>query len=315
MLVESDSKKVRLLARDLYKVFKQTNYDGALPTEPEKITQALNDIVSRLAFHEMRLHATEVLIEDITDCLARLLRKGVTYDRSVEISDSFHERLSHLRTEQRALLLEVSRNQKVAQNQLEIVYNLVVQRANRKTHEMAEIQRRIAVSTMDDSFAMRTIAVMSIAFLPATFVSSFFSMSMFNWQAPAGTPIVSSRFWMSWAVTLPLTLVVFSIWFSWQHHHHQKETPNNVDLPDTGDTVRDDPLRDALPARKLTDVHRWLEKRRHKAESVDEEQHVEPGTSGRSVLVADALATTPSIRVPVTTVLRADTSVPAPRMF
>ena len=36
---------------------------------------------------------------------------------------------------------------------------------------MARISTDIAKTTKDDSFAMRTIAVMSIAFLPGTFVS------------------------------------------------------------------------------------------------------------------------------------------------
>lgn len=40
---------------------------------------------------------------------------------------------------------------------------------------MAKISTDIAAVTRDDSFAMRTIAVMSIVFLPGTFVSVRFS--------------------------------------------------------------------------------------------------------------------------------------------
>ena len=44
-------------------------------------------------------------------------------------------------------------------------------------------------------------------------------MSMFNWQAPPGTNILSSRFWVYWAVTIPLTLLVLTVWLFWLHLH------------------------------------------------------------------------------------------------
>ena len=47
-------------------------------------------------------------------------------------------------------------------------------------------------------------------------------MSMFNWQASAGTNVLSSRFWVYWAVTVPLTLIVLAVWYFWlrQHRSH-----------------------------------------------------------------------------------------------
>jgi cell division protein FtsB len=278
----------------------------------------LNETITTLAFHEMRLHATAVLIEDMKQCLSQISKKCHGEKENAQIkgmTNNLKERLALLRTEQRAILLEVTRNQKVAQNQLEIVYNLVAQRDNEKTHEMAEIQRDIAASTMNDSFAMRTIAVMSIAFLPGTFVSSFFSISIFDWQAPAGSSVLSPRFWIYWAVTLPLTLVVFAIWFTWQHHHQQRDHQDNVEIVNIGSVAPDDLPRDSLPVRKLSEVRSWFEKRRHKAEPEDEEQHVEITASGRSVVAPNALETTLSNRAPTAQILRTDTSVPAPRIF
>jgi Mg2+ and Co2+ transporter CorA len=106
---------------------------------------------------------------------------------------------------------------KIAQSQLEIVYNLVAQQDNKDNMEMAKLQTQ-------ESFTMCTIAVMSIFFLPGTFVSSFFSMDMFNWGAPKGSPVVSPRFWIYWVVTVPLTLVVLMIWSIWLQKHHKHET-------------------------------------------------------------------------------------------
>ena len=48
-------------------------------------------------------------------------------------------------------------------------------------------------------------------------------MGMFNWQASGTDPVLSSRFWIYWAVTLPLTLLVLSVWLSWLHQHKSHE--------------------------------------------------------------------------------------------
>ena len=64
-----------------------------------------------------------------------------------------------------------------------------------------------------DAVAMKTLAVVTTIFLPATFLATLFSMSMFNWQANAvgNESVVSGNFWIYWAVALPLTVVVIAI--------------------------------------------------------------------------------------------------------
>lgn len=49
-------------------------------------------------------------------------------------------------------------------------------------------------------------------------------MSMFNWQAPKGDPVLSPRFWIYWAVALPLTLTVFLAWLVWYQWHQKNDT-------------------------------------------------------------------------------------------
>lgn len=246
MLIESDSNGVKGHALELYQVELSTTYHGYpgnesadpdnLTTSPkqnfEEMTRSLNTIISRLAFHEMRIHANGVFADQIMERI-RLInesmrsrdpdQRGSWLPRLRSMSERVLERLYQLKIEQRALLLEISCNQKIAQSQLEIVYNLVAQRDNKDNLNMATISTDIAKTTKDDSSAMRTIAVMSIAFLPGTFVSSFFSMDMFDWQAPKGASVLSFRFWIYWAVTAPLTLVVFCIWFFWLRVHREHD--------------------------------------------------------------------------------------------
>lgn len=57
---------------------------------------------------------------------------------------------------------------------------------------------------------MKTIAVMTMIFLPATFFAALFSVPSLQWSAPT---IVSDRFWIYWAFTIPCTIMVFVTWF------------------------------------------------------------------------------------------------------
>lgn len=64
-----------------------------------------------------------------------------------------------------------------------------------------------------DSVAMKTLALVTAIFLPATFIATLFSMSMFDWQGPT---VVSSNFWVFWVVVVPLsTAILGSWWYFW----------------------------------------------------------------------------------------------------
>ena len=40
-------------------------------------------------------------------------------------------------------------------------------------------------------------------------------MPLFNWQADTGDLVVSTRFWVYWAISIPLTVVVVLLWIIW----------------------------------------------------------------------------------------------------
>lgn len=62
---------------------------------------------------------------------------------------------------------------------------------------------------------MKTLAAVTVAFLPGTFVASFFAMPLFEWNAVGKSMVVSKRFWVYWAVTVPLTFLTLVIWVLW----------------------------------------------------------------------------------------------------
>jgi hypothetical protein len=111
------------------------------------------------------------------------------------------------------------------------VYSLVAQRDNKVNLKMSRISTEIAAATKKNSFAMLTIAFMSILFLPGTFLAvrqnpcnsnmvadnpqSLFFMEMFDWQASDGERVISPLFYVYWVITIPTTLAFFVLWQFW----------------------------------------------------------------------------------------------------
>lgn len=236
MLIVADSKEVKRLGTDLFGVENKTIWHGHwklgkdeglsqsqdAEQEFENLTRTLNRITARLAFHEMRLNANFVLISNLRSLMVKSLErwcKGMRSEERQVLTSSLDQLLSNLQAERESLLLEITCNQKIADGQLQIVYSLIAQHDNKENLRMATLSTQIAAITKEDSFAMRTIAVMTITFLPATALSSLFSMGMFDWRAHGGDTVVSSRFWIYWAIAVPLTLSVLGLWLIYVRRH------------------------------------------------------------------------------------------------
>ncbi|KAI0873646.1 hypothetical protein GGS24DRAFT_462454 [Hypoxylon argillaceum] len=106
--------------------------------------------------------------------------------------------------------------------QIDIVYSLMAQEDN-------NLNARMAVASTRDSSSMKALAVITAIFLPGEFIGTLFGVSMFNWQKgtagdPAAgkdaaddlpSPTIMPSFWIYWAFTIPLTLVILSAWRGW----------------------------------------------------------------------------------------------------
>ncbi|KAK5166241.1 uncharacterized protein LTR77_008502 [Saxophila tyrrhenica] len=94
--------------------------------------------------------------------------------------------------------------------QVQALYTLMQQHDSRTNIE-------IATQTKRDSSAMKTLSLVSVIFLPLTAVASVFSMDPFvSRDASEGSRvIVSSQFWIYWAVVIPLTSMILCAWVVW----------------------------------------------------------------------------------------------------
>ena len=79
-------------------------------------------------------------------------------------------------------------------NQMSALNNIIMREDVKMNLEIAESSRTFAIESKRDSSSMMTLAVVTMAFLPGTFVASFFAMPMFDWQLPAGKNVQSGCF-------------------------------------------------------------------------------------------------------------------------
>ncbi|KAM7220645.1 hypothetical protein V8F06_004049 [Rhypophila decipiens] len=77
------------------------------------------------------------------------------------------------------------------------------------THSDADASILLAAATKRDSSSMKTIAVMTMVFLPATFFAALFSMPTLQWDQ---NQVMQDKFWVYWAFTIPVTVAVFVVW-------------------------------------------------------------------------------------------------------
>jgi FtsH-binding integral membrane protein len=56
---------------------------------------------------------------------------------------------------------------------------------------------------------MKTIAFMTMAFLPSTFFAALFAVPSLRWDQAT---VIQGNFWVFWAFALPSTALVFLLW-------------------------------------------------------------------------------------------------------
>ena len=139
------------------------------------------------------------------------------------------------------LLREITDNASQAQEQttrqLSTAINMLVYEQQKLMYEQQELSRqdqqtgidiadaskviaaetkKVAEETKKDGYSMKTLAVVTILFLPATSVSSVLSMPLFQWNEKNGKAIVNSKVWVYFIFAVPLTLITVGLWWVWQ---------------------------------------------------------------------------------------------------
>lgn len=95
------------------------------------------------------------------------------------------------------------------------LFNLIAQADTKANVELAKTSKELTEANLEtaraakrDSEAMKTIAIMTMLFLPGTFFAALFSMPTLKWDA---SPTITKDFWVYWAFTLPMTGLIFLV--------------------------------------------------------------------------------------------------------
>ncbi|GIK00126.1 hypothetical protein Aspvir_004144 [Aspergillus viridinutans] len=85
-----------------------------------------------------------------------------------------------------------------------------------------EINLAFNLVSQKDGAMMKTVAIVSMVYLPGTFISGLFGTNFFNLSGNDGAQswIMSGNFWLYWVITLPLTLATMLVWASWHYFPH-----------------------------------------------------------------------------------------------
>ncbi|RDW73553.1 hypothetical protein BP6252_07460 [Coleophoma cylindrospora] len=218
----------------------QWNYDLFRET-----TTQCNTIYTNLVYLERRLDFTVRLSNFILESL-KFCEDQHVYQEQNSISPEMgfnqsgkqiEEAVQNARNFAASQLHQTICLQKRSQALTTVIYTIITQNDSRTNVKISKAVKK-------DSTSMTAIAFLGIVFLPAMLVASMFSMSMFDFSSPSNpsqsstststtTSVVNSNFWMYWAVTIPLTLMILLVWKLWMGRARDKDKNGRNEYPRT----------------------------------------------------------------------------------
>jgi Mg2+ and Co2+ transporter CorA len=152
--------------------------------------------------HEMSrhaIHASEILEASI-DTLKEMqhCRTAIQQRLHPDLGETYREQAKDYAQFQisliKALKLRSDSNQERLKNEINLAFNSLARQ---------------------DNSVMKSIALLTMIFLPATFISALFSTTFFNMNDDDGTWQASDKLWVYWVTTVPATIVIVVLWRVW----------------------------------------------------------------------------------------------------
>ncbi|KAL2167351.1 hypothetical protein VTG60DRAFT_1384 [Thermothelomyces hinnuleus] len=197
----------------------------ATGTRKMKVVEAINDFISQHNNSEENGKPGDQEVE-----IARAAESKVGSSR-VPGNNFSHSRLGLLRHRVQMQVVDVAYVQQRIQVQLAALFHLIAQQVNAMAFDTASATRRIAASSLQDSSSMKMLALVAMFFLPGSFVAALFSAPLFAWDeavASGGIAVVTRpQFALFWAITAPLTTLVFGLYGLWMFFQSRAERRNN----------------------------------------------------------------------------------------
>ncbi|CAJ2501143.1 Uu.00g039960.m01.CDS01 [Anthostomella pinea] len=98
----------------------------------------------------------------------------------------------------------------------QLEWNQIGRRDARTNLDIANNNLQVAQRARRDSKLMKSIAMLTMIFLPGTFVATLFSMGFFSWEGGTGSGMtVSSDIWIYVLATVLVTSMTLGSWYLW----------------------------------------------------------------------------------------------------
>ncbi|KAH0278933.1 hypothetical protein KCU91_g2130, partial [Aureobasidium melanogenum] len=166
-------------------------------------------------------HATETVqvAGNVIERMASECEALAERETDDDAEQAMYERLESLRMHHSMMLGVAARsisNEKRLSNEINLLFNTMAQKDN-------GVNLQIARATKADGVAMKTIAIVTLTFLPATYVSAILGMNLFSYNPDThgGHITYSPDLWLYFVVSIPLTAAVLTIWWVWQRREEK----------------------------------------------------------------------------------------------
>ncbi|RHZ45216.1 uncharacterized protein CDV56_102871 [Aspergillus thermomutatus] len=101
-------------------------------------------------------------------------------------------------------------------NQLAVAFSLQNQVTSigiNDTFGINDKMLKLTSDTVDDSATVRVVTLVTLIYLPASFVATFLGMNLFSFGESGSGFSISKQFWIYVAVAVPLTVLTLSTWW------------------------------------------------------------------------------------------------------
>ncbi|PVH75528.1 hypothetical protein DL98DRAFT_593035 [Cadophora sp. DSE1049] len=176
-------------------------------------TRTLNTTSRMLGVERMRLGANilalEMILKEIKELRMNISAEDCSSDwqQNGDGSKMITELVAYQMNACQNLVLRAEYQEKRVQSQIAVVYQFMAQKDSKVNISLAETSATIAQESKKDSSSMKAIAILTMCFLPGTFIAAIFAMPLFNWDGN-GMLVIKDGFRYYWATAIPLTVLV-----------------------------------------------------------------------------------------------------------
>ncbi|KAJ4313114.1 hypothetical protein N0V84_009595 [Fusarium piperis] len=190
----------------------RTGYTDFKTKRKHLATGELADVAAKITDYSSRLASTDRKSKTLEN-LMEFTQQIISSDQRV-VSEGDKIMKNHIQVLQERLKMQVVDREYTLQRvqiQNEVLLSLM-------SMNYSLSNTLISISTLRDAASMKTLAFVTMFFLPGSFISALFSTEVFDWdgvkKGAIGVP-ATPQFGLYWAITIPLTVVTFLLYFLW----------------------------------------------------------------------------------------------------